>query len=225
MQGSSVAIWKSIPGYQGIYEVSDHGQVRSLDRIVVMRNGRRRPTPGVVLRPEKRGGSPGREYQSVSLSKNGRVAQSHVHVLVLSTFVPQPSPELLVCHDNGNPTDNRLTNLYWGTRQDNGEDMKRHGTDYHLNKTHCPYGHAYDGPNLVDTYNVVKGGKRNPARGCRACMRTHNRFCYLRKRGRELPDFKTLADEKYAKIMAVAGLPIPLPRVSVEDVGTPIRST
>lgn len=209
--------WKSVPGYEGIYEASDRGQVRSLDRIVVMRNGRRRPTPGVTLRPEKRGGRIGREYLSVLLSKNGRVAQASVHVVVLSAFNPQPSPELIVCHDNGNPTDNRLSNLYWGTRQDNGEDMKRHGTDWHANKTHCPYDHAYDGPNLYRTYNRVKGGK-NPSRGCKACIRARGKISYERRAGRPAPNLQVLSDKYYAEIMAGYTPPaIPSPRIPIDS--------
>lgn len=208
---SPVATWKPIAGYEGIYEVSDQGQVRSLDRIVVMRNGRRRPTPGVVLRPEKRGGTG--EHLSISLSKGGRAVPAGIHVLVLSTFVPQTDPELIVCHDNGNPADNRLSNLYWGTRQDNGNDMKRHGTDWHFNKTHCPRRHLYDGPNLWRTYNDVKGG-RNPARGCRACTKALQRIYYAKKTGKPVPDLKVLSDKYYAELMAGYVFPeIPAQRV------------
>ncbi len=72
--------------------------------------------------------SPGisRGYQWVKL---GRSAQIRIHVLVLETFVG-PRPEGLICrHLDGNPLNNHVNNLRWGTAEENYDDRRRHGTD------------------------------------------------------------------------------------------------
>jgi hypothetical protein len=57
----------------------------------------------------------------------GTEAYPHVHKLVLEAFTGQPRPEGMVCcHVNGNPSDNRLENLRWGTLRDNAADKRRH---------------------------------------------------------------------------------------------------
>ncbi|MBB1023322.1 MULTISPECIES: NUMOD4 motif-containing HNH endonuclease [unclassified Dietzia] len=137
--------WKSIPGYEGLYEVSDHGRVRSL-RYGLMRTFT---------------GSHG--YQTLTLSVGGVRESVLVHRAVLAAFVG-PAPEGADgCHNNGDPSDNRLANLRWDSRSGNNYDKRRHGTDHNVNMTHCPAGHPYQGWNLI----VVPA--RPSARYCRAC--------------------------------------------------------
>ena len=103
-------MWKQTM-YPGYY-VSDTGEVK----------GRR----GQVLTPwqQKRGG-----YLAVKISNGRRGAKTVcVHTLVLTTFVGPRPDGMEACHRNGDPTDNRVENLYWGTRSDNVRDMYRHGT-------------------------------------------------------------------------------------------------
>ena len=104
-------IWKPIPGYEGLYEVSDQGRVKSY----------RRYPEGRLLRPGCMSGG----HVSVSLGIKNSLC---VHALVLLAFVGPP-PEKHECrHLNGNPSDNRLENLRWGTRSENIADAIRHGT-------------------------------------------------------------------------------------------------
>lgn len=121
--------WKPIPGFEGLYEVSDHGNVRSLDRTIfkrVVRDGplvqtRRR---GKVLKPalDTHG------YPTVNLCVDGVNKSSLVHHLVLTSFVG-PRPEGKECrHLDGIRANSRLGNLEWGTNRENYEDRKRHGT-------------------------------------------------------------------------------------------------
>ena len=89
-----------------------------------------------------------------------------VHRLVLEAFVG-PRPEGMVArHLNGDPGDNRLENLAWGTQSENNYDKVRHGTHHNANKTHCPSGHEYRGDNI----KWYKG-----FRFCRACHRISER--------------------------------------------------
>jgi len=118
-----VETWRIIPGYQGLYEVSDHGRVRSLDR-VVQRGDVRQPRRGVVL-------SPGWSHDGYALVVLADVAHRRrtwrVHQLVLLAFVgPRPEGHEGL-HADGNPGNNIPSNLSWGTSAENRADTIRHG--------------------------------------------------------------------------------------------------
>lgn len=118
-------VWKDIPGYEGTYQVSSLGRVRSLDRVVKGKchfTGELfdRRIKGRVLRPGKycKAG-----HVSVTLGRN--TTGRPVHDLVMLAFVG-PTPEgKEVCHNNGDPTDNRLCNLRYDTRRENILDVYR----------------------------------------------------------------------------------------------------
>ncbi len=103
--------WKDVPGYEGQYQVSDGGSVMSY----------RRRAEGQLLRP----GRMPMGHLSVSL---GRGNSQCVHKLVLLAFVGPPPLKHECRHLNGNPADNRLANLCWGTRSENIRDAVSHGT-------------------------------------------------------------------------------------------------
>lgn len=118
-------IWKPVVGYEGAYEVSSLGRVRSLDRRVpwTSRHGTAttRFCPGTVLRPGKRKDG----YLTVCLGAD--TSSSQVHVLVLAAFVG-PRPHGYEClHIDGSRANNRLSNLRYGTRSDNAIDVFYHG--------------------------------------------------------------------------------------------------
>ena len=179
--------WKSVEGYEGFYEVSNHGRVRSLDRKVWANRGNQKyliPIKGKVLKDtfDQDG------YHMVSLyDKEGKQRTPKVHRLVLLTFVG--SSNLLACHRNGNIDDNRLENLYWGTDSDNTQDQIRHGTHKETRKTHCPRHHKLVEPNLQAS--ELKKGKRS----CLSCGRAKN---YLRRYDGDLQE---ISDRYYKKIM------------------------
>lgn len=146
--------WKPVPGYEGSYEVSDQGRVRSLDRLVPGKDGRVTRFHGRVLKPWEN--QVGHKYVQL-----GRKDKRIVHRLVLETFVG-PCPEgMEACHWNDVPGDNRLENLRWDTRRANSLDRQRNGIDYQLNKTHCKWGHEFSPENTF----ISKRGSRV----CRAC--------------------------------------------------------
>lgn len=146
--------WKAIVGYEGIYEVSSLGGVRSLDRY--SSSGRR--LKGATL-PQFR--TP-HGYLRVGLCKQGKTRTELVHPLVLEAFVG-PRPEGCdCCHLNDVPDDNRLENLRWGTRSQNILDSVRNGNHINARKTHCIRGHQLSGANL---YVAEKTGKRH----CKTC--------------------------------------------------------
>lgn len=102
--------WRSVGGYEGLYEVSDYGNVR--------RNGRN-------LKPTDRGGG----YLCVNLSKNNAPRLIFVHTLVLDAFVgPRPAGHEACHFPDRSPSNNRLSNLRWGTKSANALDRTAHGT-------------------------------------------------------------------------------------------------
>jgi|SRR6267142_3080400 len=108
-------VWKPVLGFEGLYEVSNIGRVRSL-----LFNKVR------YLRPL------GKQHQIVGLWKRKKHHSKSLHVLVLEAFVGK-CPHGYVCRHfpDANPTNNRLINLAWGTRSENENDKIVHGTSNH----------------------------------------------------------------------------------------------
>ncbi len=117
--------WLPVAGWEGLYEVSDRGRVRGVDRLVNSKAGSRQVHPGRVLSPSKvRGG-----YWRVRLCLNKRHVYRPVHHLVLEAF-DKPRPEgTETLHGPGGPGDNRWPeNIRWGTSAENTADTVRDGT-------------------------------------------------------------------------------------------------
>ena len=128
---STSEIWKPIPGYEGIYEASSQGRIRSVDGKIT--SCKKRPVvvwKQRVLKPkvEKRKG--GKTDQRVCLWKDGIEKTWLVARLVAMAFIPIQYEEMTVNHINGDPMDNRIENLEWLTKADN----IRHGFDTGLYK-------------------------------------------------------------------------------------------
>ena len=117
-------IWKPIKGFTGRYEVSNTGRVRSLSSAVICEGpikGRYTSVrKGRLLRPGRMPSG----HLSVALGKGNSQC---VHRLVLNAFVGVAPDGYECLHVNGNPADNRLENLRWGTRSENIKDKTRHG--------------------------------------------------------------------------------------------------
>lgn len=113
--------WKPISGYEGLYEVSDLGNVRAL-RLINRRTNRLLDEP----RPVALGWS-GRYFQA-SLSKDNKRRSYGVHTLVLSAFVGQRLEGQEGAHLDGNSKNNCLPNLAWVTHAENERHKKVHGT-------------------------------------------------------------------------------------------------
>jgi len=124
-------VWKAVPGYEGLYEVSNRGQVRSLDREVLYSNGYKRIHKGKTLKPKHDYG-----YPRVMLQGHGKKVTVSVHILVLTSFVRPRKPHEETRHLNGVRHDNRLENLAWGTPKENGADRVAHGNQVHGERVH-----------------------------------------------------------------------------------------
>ena len=171
--------WKPVVGYEGLYEVSNLGHVRSLDRIVMRSDGGARRFRGQIMATVTRDTG----HVVLTLRRDGGVHLRRVHRLVLESFVGPCPSGMEACHNDGDPANNRLDNLRWDTRSENQNDSVQHGTQRNARKTHCPLGHVLGGANLVETRN---------GRECRACK---NGRGYARLHG--IPFTAELAHERY----------------------------
>lgn len=108
-------IWKPIPNYEGIYQISNLGNVQSLDRYEVQSNGIKRFRKGRILKIsiDKYG------YNRVELNKNSNPKLYLVHRLVAETFIPNPNRYPEVNHKDEVKTNNKVDNLEWCTNKYN----------------------------------------------------------------------------------------------------------
>jgi len=130
-------IWRDVVGYEGLYSVSDMGQVRG---------------PRKLLRPGADGGG----YLAVNLCKDGHQVLTKVHRIVAAAFIPNPDGKREVDHINRNRQDNRRENLQWATKRENMLNTHRHDGErygiywvklrdvyevkFRVNKQMCHYG-------------------------------------------------------------------------------------
>ena len=141
-------IWRPVPGYEGRYEASNLGEVRSTLRGVL------------IARKDDR-----TDYRVVRLYDGEKRRKLFLHAVIARTF-HGPRPEgFQIRHLNGDPIDNQEGNLRYGTPRENALDRAKHGTCWESKKEACPRGHQLRGDNLV------KGAKRVGKRVCRACGR------------------------------------------------------
>jgi hypothetical protein len=157
-----------------------------LDRVIMRRNGSPQRIHGKLLsldRITKQGG-----HVAVALSRGGEAHEARVHQLVLRAFVGPPAPGMESLHDDGDPTNNQLSNLSWGTHLRNMRDTIRHGTSN--KKSRCKYGHDLKTPNLL-------APNRRGYQACLACSRGHG----IRRHRPDL-DMQAASDQQFVKIMS-----------------------
>lgn len=199
--------WRPIVGYEGLYEVSDMGRVRSVDR-TVWRDGPQYSTPHqltyrgqlISLQRQMLG------YVGVVLWKGGQPRSLRVHRLVLEAFVGAQPGGMETLHGNGVRHDNRLVNLRWGTWEENYADRVRHGTAPGTGPNSnacCKRGHLLAVPNLRPR-KLERG-----VRDCLACSRAVSSWHWMERdkpghgHDRE-PWIQKRSDQNYESIMAVS---------------------
>lgn len=116
--------WKPVVGYEGLYEVSSLGRVRSLPR----RGGSNRTYGGKILRASWQKACEGKRYLAVGLSREGESVRLRVHKLVAEAFLGPCPPGQGVRHGPAGVADNSVANLCYGTSLENAADTIRDGT-------------------------------------------------------------------------------------------------
>jgi hypothetical protein len=188
--------WRDVVGYEGLYQVSSLGKVRSLSHFTIDTLGRKRFYPGKILQSQ----DPGDGHAVVNLCQQGRQKTWYVHVLSLTAFVGPCPPNKEGCHNNGDGFDNDITNLRWDTHSANMRDALTHGTNVQHNRLACPREHLLKLPNLIKS-TWEKEGRR----GCLACSRARANEQTAKRLGWPF-NFKDAADRHYRKIMGLESI-------------------
>jgi len=107
-------IWKDIPGFERLYQVSNLGRVKSLQRVITRKNGWKQTIKERVLKQADLNG-----YKIVGLSKKDFHKTYLVHVLIAKLFIKNPYKKQFVDHIDTNRANNNVSNLHWVTRLEN----------------------------------------------------------------------------------------------------------
>lgn len=108
-------IWKDIIDFEGYYQISNYGRVKSLKRIITMKNGRLRPIKERILSPK----SKDNDYLFILLCKDGNQSPFYIHRLVAIHFIDNPLNKEYVNHKDGDKTNTYYKNLEWATFSEN----------------------------------------------------------------------------------------------------------
>lgn len=132
-------VWKDVVGYEGVYQISNKGRVKSLDRFCIF-NGSRRIRRGNIMKPfDNRG------YLRVGLYKDSKQKKLFIHRLVAEAFIPRPAGKDFINHIDGDPKNNRIENLEWCTPREN---------TIHAYKTGLmPFGYKGEEGVIISDYN------------------------------------------------------------------------
>lgn len=132
--------WADVPGFGGWYQASNLGEIRSKDRVVrkfsfICGKDVDQFYKGKILKQI----SDESGYRFVSIGVDKKRYRPNVGWLVLKAFVGERPDGMECCHNNGNPSDNRIENLRWDTHKSNNQDRITHGTykrgsDHHFAK-------------------------------------------------------------------------------------------
>lgn len=121
-------IWKSVSGFDDFYEASNLGNIRSKDRIVkkfsfICKKEVNQFYYGKLLKQQtnKLG------YKFIHIGINGKKYNIQSGSFILRAFAGEPKQNQVCCHNDGNPSNNLIENLRWGTHKENMEDRKKHG--------------------------------------------------------------------------------------------------
>ncbi len=162
--------WRDISGFEGLYQVSNLGRVRSLDRVVGGKCDSKRFLKGRILKTCKITHG----YLGVNFRQNGTHKNAIVHRLVAIAFIPNPENKPEVNHINGIKTDNRVENLEWNTHSennqhayDNGLKKQKRGTEHprakltaeqvkQIRTEYIPYSSEYGTNALSRKYGVTQ---------------------------------------------------------------------
>lgn len=158
-------IWKDIDGYEGLYQVSNLGRVRSLDRVVVYSNGRECLHKGKIINNHDNGHG----YRYITLTNGGKRKNHYVHRIVAEAFIINEDCLPEVNHIDNDRSNNDITNLEWCSKKENmnhmiKQDRQIKGSDVHCSKLNeekvieirklISQGESYG--SIADKFNICK---------------------------------------------------------------------
>ena len=172
--------WRDIAGYEGLYQVSDWGRVRSLDRIITTKNGKRHYKGKILELYTKKD-----EYVVCKLYNVGITQHFRVNRIVAEAFIPNPENKPCVDHINGDRKNNRAENLRWCTQPENNSfDLYIEKQRYRKDLIKTVYQYTIDGK-LINTYKSTKEVERllgfcnsNISKCCNGKIKTYKGYIW-----------------------------------------------
>lgn len=155
-------VWKDIKGYEGYYQVSSEGRIKSLDRIVISRNRwgfHNRHYKGRLLKFELNKDG----YFYCGLCKDSRRIMYIVHRLVAEAFINNPECKSEVNHIDGNKQNSRVNNFEWMTHEENMDDAVKNGLLNNKGKNHPRARIIFQMDklgNIIKKFNYIKEAER-----------------------------------------------------------------
>lgn len=186
-------IWKAIEGYEGLYEISNTGIVKSIGRKYRWNDNvySLKEPSFPILRSNRTG------HLTVSLSKDGKRRCFLVHRLVASAFIPNPNGFPIINHIDENPANNRFDNLEWCTRKYNCNygNARRHNSENHINNVNlsAPVVCLKNGrviaefPSMWEAQRKTGAMQQNIMKCCQEKRHTAGGYCWQYKFGRKKP--------------------------------------
>lgn len=169
--------WKPIAGFEGYYEVSDQGRVRSVPRVTIRSNGVPLTVKGRVIAQHP---APPYGYQKVVLQRDGVWTTFSVHRLVALHWCDRQPGQDDVLHGPAGSQVNAAWNLRWGTPVDNAADRREFGAPYPPPREMCGAG-----LHPMTEENTYRPPKRPNDRHCKACQRDRVRD-YRKRRAQKV---------------------------------------
>ena len=108
-------IWKDIPGYEGLYQVSNLGNIKNINRCFNDKKGRKYIVKEIICKPSIDTSG----YRQIVLTKNKNRKSHKVHRLVAMAFIPNPNSLPQINHKDENKQNNNVDNLEWCTQEYN----------------------------------------------------------------------------------------------------------
>lgn len=178
--------WKDIKGYEGHYQVSNMGRIKSLPRTVqwTVKEGQQ-TRRGFMLKPSTDKGG----YKVVTLTLRRKRNNFTVHRLVGKTFIPNPENKPEINHKDGDPGNNKLSNLEWVTSQENSQ----HSWDFlgRVNPRNIPIRCV---THDFETISIREMGRELARKGL-ANEQSHRTLSYHQNKGREKFKYKGMEFE------------------------------
>ena len=183
-------VWKDIPGWEGIYQISNFGRVKAIARTVKDGRGSMHYVKTRIIKQHKSG--PTRSYLGFGSHRNGKSGRLYTHKCVASAFIPNLENKPWIDHINTDTFDNRVENLHWVTASENlknpitsqrmsksksGKNCSFYGKRLHAKPVMCthPDGTTERFPSIID---ATKAGYCGRSIYC--CIRgiySHHRGC------------------------------------------------